>query len=346
VLVGSDLGRQRSIVEIFGPDADDDRLPDVALESGSLLEHRVVERDLLTTDQDDWTPVAVDDVAVEEVHRRRADERSDEDVVGSVIERLGLVDLLELARLQNHHTVAHRHGLDLVVGDIDGGDTEGALDPGDLGTHLDAELGVEVRQRLVHQECSRLADDRPAHGDALALAARELTWLAAEVLLELEDLRSLVDPSVDLVLGNLAELEGEPDVVVDGHVGVQRVVLEHHRDVAIARGYVVDDPIADSQRAAGDLLEPGDHPQGGRLPATRRADEHQELAFVDLQVESVDRLEPVRVDLVDALERDAGHCPLLSVRAAAHAPGVTTVAHIAGLEPVPVSSLSAAHVCR
>jgi hypothetical protein len=41
----------------------------------------------------------------------------------------------------------------------------------DLGAHVDAQLGVEVRQRLVEQEDLGLADDGAAHGDALALAA-------------------------------------------------------------------------------------------------------------------------------------------------------------------------------
>src|SRR5256885_11657323 len=35
--------------------------------------------------------------------------------------------------------------------------------------------------------------------------------------------------------------------------GVERVALEHHRDVAILGGDIVDDPIADPQRARGDL---------------------------------------------------------------------------------------------
>ena len=48
----------------------------------------------------------------------------------------------------------------------------------ELGPHLHSKLGVEVRQRLVEQEDLRRADDRSAHGDALALAARELPRIA------------------------------------------------------------------------------------------------------------------------------------------------------------------------
>ena len=40
----------------------------------------------------------------------------------------GRVDLLEQTVLEHRHAVAHRHGLDLVVGDVDGGDAEAALE--------------------------------------------------------------------------------------------------------------------------------------------------------------------------------------------------------------------------
>ena len=64
---------------------------------------------------------------------------------------------------------------------------------------------------------------------------------------------------------------------------------------------------ADPDLAVADLLEAGDHPQRGRLAAARRADEHDELAFVDLQVEVADRDDVVAVDLRDVDELDVGH---------------------------------------
>ena len=57
----------------------------------------------------------------------------------------------------------------------------------ELDAGLGAELGVEVGQRLVHQERVRPADDGPGQRDSLALAAREGPGLAAEQLVEPED---------------------------------------------------------------------------------------------------------------------------------------------------------------
>ena len=51
---------------------------------------------------------------------------------------------------------------------------------GDLGARLDAQLGVEVRQRLVHQENLRAAHHGARERDALALTAGELRRLALE----------------------------------------------------------------------------------------------------------------------------------------------------------------------
>ncbi len=61
-------------------------------------------------------------------------------------------DLLEDALAHDRDAVAHRHRLDLIVRDVDGGDAELPLKRADLGAHLHAQLRVEVGERLVHQE--------------------------------------------------------------------------------------------------------------------------------------------------------------------------------------------------
>jgi hypothetical protein len=88
---------------------------------------------------------------------------------------------------------------------------------------------------------------------------------------------------------------------------VERVVLEDHRDVPVLRRQLVDDLAADHHASLGDRLEPGDHPQSARLAAAARADEDDELAVRDLQVEIRHGPGPVPVDLRQLLERDLGH---------------------------------------
>ena len=95
---------------------------------------------------------------------------------------------------------AERHRLDLVVRDVDGRDAEPPVQLRERGAHADAELRVEVRERLVEQERLRLANDRAAHRDALPLAAGELRRAALEQVDEPEQLGDLVDPARDLGL--------------------------------------------------------------------------------------------------------------------------------------------------
>ena len=156
----------------------------------------------------------------------------------------------------------------------------------DLDPHLHAQLGVEVGERLVEQEDSRLAHHRAADRDALALAARELARLALEQRLDLQHARGLGDPAPDLGPGRAQVLEAEGEVLAHAHVRVERVGLEDHREAALGGAELVDPLARDPELARGDRLEPGDHPQQGRLAAARRADEHAELAVGDREVDA------------------------------------------------------------
>ena len=244
---------------------------------------------------------------LDQVHRRRADEPGHEQVGGAPVELLGRGDLLQHAVPQHRHPAAQRHGLGLVVGHVDGGHPERALQLGDLGAHLHPELGVQVGQRLVHQERAGLADDGPAHGDPLPLPAGQLPGLAAQQLLQFQDAGGLLDPAADLLLRGFPVLQAEGHVVPHGQVRVQRVALEHHGDVPVPRLHVVDRLPVDEDGALGDLLQAGHHAQGRGLAAAGRADQHHELAVRDGQVQRPDRGGPVLVALGDALEHDPRH---------------------------------------
>src|SRR5579872_6153871 len=66
---------------------------------------------------------------------------------------------------------------------------------------------------------------------------------------------------------------------------VQRVVLKDHRDVTIFRLQPVDDGAVDADLSGRNAFQPGDHAQQGRLSATRRSDDDDELAVADLDVD-------------------------------------------------------------
>src|SRR5271165_1617451 len=140
----------------------------------------------------------------------------------------------------HHDAVGERHRLDRVVGDVDHRGCEAgvqgggprALRPGG------AQLGVEVRERLVEQEGDRPAQDGAA-GDTLALAAGELAGAALQQPFDLEHSRLICDARGDLRLWQPSVLQTEGEVLAHAHMRVERVGLEHHGQAAVGGGHGV-----------------------------------------------------------------------------------------------------------
>ena len=220
---------------------------------------------------------------------------------------LGGADLLDEAVLHDDDTVAQSHSLGLVVGHVDEGGVDALAQLDDLGAHLVTQLGVQVGQRFVHQEHLGITDDGAANSHTLTLAAGQSLGLTVQVLGDIQDGGSLPHLLVDLILGNLAQLQGKGHVLIHGHVGIERVALEHHGDIAVLGLHVVHPLAADEQIALGDILQTGHHPQGGGLAAAGRTDQHDELLVRNLQIEVVDGGHLVVIDLLDAFQNYSCH---------------------------------------
>src|SRR5450759_6032448 len=105
-------------------------------------------------------------MAGEEVHRRRADETGDEVVGRRLVELFWRAHLLQHTLTHHGYAVAHGHRLDLVVGDVHDGGAETLVKTRDLRPRLHPELGIEVAERLIHEERRRVAHDGPSERDA------------------------------------------------------------------------------------------------------------------------------------------------------------------------------------
>ena len=176
----------------------------------------------------------------------------------------------------------------------------------ELGAGLHTERRVEVGEGLVHQERLRAADDRPRERDALALTAGELRGLALHQRREPEGISRRSHQLLALGRRHLAALQRELDVARDCHVGIQRVALEDHRDVAVLGLDVVDDAITDADVALGRILEARDHPEGGGLAAAGRAEEHEELVVPRLEIEVAHR-DDIAETFRHMVEHDPSH---------------------------------------
>ena len=156
---------------------------------------------------------------------------------------------------------------------------------GDLGARRHAQLGVEVAERLVHQEDARVAHHGARQCHALALAAGELARLAVEEGLNLQRFGGAADVARDRAGGGAgdgmqaadqwqalprprpAHQERQADIFGHRHIGVEGVGLEHHRHVAFARQQAVDRLVAEGDRALVGMVEAGDDAQQGGLAA-------------------------------------------------------------------------------
>ena len=254
-----------------------------------------------------WSPSTV---ARDEVHRGRADERGDEEIVRPAVEDLRPVALQDAPVSHHRDSLSERHRLGLVVRHVHRRDAEPLMQLRERRPHADAELRVEVRQRLVEQERLRLAHDRAAHRHPLPLAAGQLGRAPLEQIGEAEQLRDVGHAARDLGLRGAPRLQAVAHVLAHRHVRVERVGLEDHGDVPAARSEVGHVAVADPDLAAGHVLEARDHPQQGRLAAARGADEHEELAVGDLERDVVDG--PHRTEcLAHLVEPDRRHAAMV-----------------------------------
>jgi hypothetical protein len=175
------------------------------------------------------------------------------------------------------------------VGDVHEGDADLLLQLLELVLHRLAQLEVEGAEGLVEEEHRRPVDQRARQGDALPLAARELTGSPVADAGQMHEVERLVGPAPRLGRGDPRHAQAEHDVLPHGHVREERVVLEDGVDRPVEGRHAVDGPAAEQDLARGRLLEARDGAQRRRLAATGGAEQGEELALAHRQGDVVDR---------------------------------------------------------
>jgi hypothetical protein len=108
--------------------------------------HRVARRQR-QRERSDLQPVGIDALDREQVGL--AEKVAHESGARMLVRGERAVLLLDAPGVHHHHAVGQRQRLGLVVRDHQRGDADRALDATQFDLHLLAQLGVEVRQRLV-----------------------------------------------------------------------------------------------------------------------------------------------------------------------------------------------------
>ena len=162
--------------------------------------------------------------------------------------------------------------------DVDGGDADLLLDAADLGAHGNAQLGVEVRERLVEEQHARLDDQRAGKRHALLLTAGELAGVVVGPVGQTHLFQHAAADGVGLLPGHPAgHDESLGHVLQGGLVPEQVVVLEHESrlfaqagDIGTAGVGEVEVFAIKGQLAAVGGLEKVQTPQKGGLAGAGR----------------------------------------------------------------------------
>ena len=239
------------------------------------------------------------------------------------------------AVVDDHHAVAELRRLFHVVrGQHDGAAVLVAV-RADHVPQRASRLGIESRRRLVEEQQLGSPGERGRHREALPLSARKVRVAGVGLLLELHERDQLLDRPTRLVEPGEQRAE-----LGDGLLLEQPRVLERHADTRAdllrvappVQPQHLDDAFGRVEQAFADL-------HGGRLARTVRAEQPEDLAALDRQVQPVDRDDrraPARrVDLAEPRESDRRT-----------APAVRCAAHRGNASATPASTGSAAPVVR
>src|SRR5262249_46072082 len=154
------------------------------------------------------------------------------------------------------NTVAEAHGLRLVMGHVDGRGAELSLELLELVASRVAQLGVEIRQRLIEQKRHRLAHPRARERDPLTFAAPKLARFTIEEAVDAEHPRGPLDLLLDLLFPHADRSQRKRDVLLDREMRIKRIALEYHGDVAGSRRKVGNVGAVDDNLPLGGPLQP------------------------------------------------------------------------------------------
>lgn len=210
-------------------------------------------------------------------------------------EIFGCVHLLETTLPHDGDAVRQGDTIRYVVSHIDGRQAILLVERHDFPAHPKAVRGIDVTQRLIHEQDSRRSSHSSAQSDSLLLAAGKFRRSPLKkTLLNTQFLCQRPQKFADFFTGPLPNLQRQGKIgvtlfVENLHMRPEGVALKNHLNSPLAHGNVVDGNTADENRAAVRSFQAGDESQGCGLAAPALADDDQKFTAVDREVGAVDR---------------------------------------------------------
>jgi hypothetical protein len=118
----------------------------------------------------------------------------------------------------------------------------------------------------------------------------------------------LVDAAAEFVAAHPLDVALEHEVLAAGRLTVDARLLRHVPDGAPDDGGLADDVVPGHLRVAGvGPRERREHAHGGRLSCAVRAEEAEDLALAHGEANAVERLDRLRVGLLEPVDDDRVH---------------------------------------
>lgn len=169
---------------------------------------------------------------------------------------------------------------------------------GEKAPHRAAQLDVHTRGRLVENQQARLVDQRAGNHQAALHAAGQRTRLHVALVPQAE-LGQVLLGALLRHLGRNAVVAGTGHDDVEGFLELVEVeFLRHHAQAALERrGLAIQIVAKHVDRAAGLVHQRGENTDGGGLAGTVGAEQGEEVAFGNIEVDAFEGLKAIAVGL-------------------------------------------------
>ena len=164
---------------------------------------------------------------------------------------------------------------------------------------------VEIAGGLIADQERGIGDDGARDGDTLLLPARQLLRLVAGAVREADQRERDPRPALPLGGRQIGEQQRQLHVPLRRQRGQQVVELEDEAHVRgapggqLAPGQAIDAPALHDDDPAGRRVEPADQIQERGLAGSRWAHQRHEVALGDVEVDAVQRLDPLASAAID-----------------------------------------------
>jgi len=208
---------------------------------------------------------------------------------------------------EDDDAIGEIHGLGDVVGDEERGLARFVPHAEELLLHRLAGLRVEGGERLVEQKQLGIRREGARQVHPLLHATRELRRPRVVEAAKADELDEPLSDTARLSAGTPLHLEPIEDVAGDRPPREQARLLEHHRTVGSRSG---DLSTVEEQRTRRDRKKAIDGVEERRLPASRWADDRDELAGCDPEVDPVNGDQRLAASLPSIMDPDASRLEL------------------------------------